>query len=672
LICATLPHYGVQNPWSHLPIDDLLLWGLSGAAFAQFAWEDVPVQLVTPQLRYAHGMLAAGAISAALVERARTGSGQHVDISGLHAVASIQSGSAIRGDQPPRRRGRGARGTAPNYKLYRCADGNWLFLATLMAHHFRAALEAIELDVLQMDGVDGEFQNVMKPGVGGRVRERMEQRFAERDCADWLERLHAAGVPSGPVGTRSDWFDSETVAANKMRVRLEHDQLGPVDVVGVSALLSEHPGQVRHLMRSVSLDDLQAESAARRDHAAISHTPRAAERAGPLAGVRVLDLGVIIAAPFASTLLANFGADVIKVEPLGGDSFRPYGLGFVGYNQGKRSIVIDLKSAEGLETFRELVRHSDVVCDNYRVGVLERLGIDDAALRAINPRIITVSITAFGSTGAKAADPGFDPLLQALSGLMAAQGGDDEPVFHQIPVHDTASAMVACFATCAALFARERTGRGQHIETSLASQSVLCQSAELTHYAGRPPAATGSRDCPGVRALARFYPCADGWLALSCQSPHHVAALRSALGDADPLADAGPDANETALLEAPSGALAAQLGDLWKGTARAETCARLATAGVPCAPVTTLADMPAHPLHVANGFFESIVHPRLGPLTAARGFAEFSETPGGFRRPAPELGEHTVEVLSEIGLTPERIQQLIKSRAIGAPEMEQT
>ena len=145
------------------------------------------------------------------------------------------------------------------------------------------------------------------------------------------------------------------------------------------------------------------------------------------------------------------------------------------------------------------MRTSDVVVDNFRRGVTERLGIDYESLRKVNPNIITVSVMGFGPTGPLAGEPGFDPVLQARGGLMAAQGGDDEPVFHTVAVNDEASGLMSAFATVTALYARARTGRGQHVWTSLANQSVVTQSGELTTWRGRAPMPLGDRDCPGSR-----------------------------------------------------------------------------------------------------------------------------------------------------------------------------
>ena len=383
-----------------------------------------------------------------------------------------------------------------------------------------------------------------------------------------------------------------------------------------------------------------------------------------MAGVVVLDLGVIIAGAFASSVLANFGADVIKVESPSGDPFRPYGLGFVGFNHGKRGVVLDLKQPEGRDVFYELARRADVVCDNFRGGVLERLQVDYDSLRKVNPRIVSASITGYGSEGPLAADPGFDPLLQAQSGLMATQGGDDEPVFHTIAVNDVASALMMAFGVVAALHARESTGRGQRVETSLANQSVLTQSAELTWYEGRPPAPLGDRDCVGIAALQRFYACADGWIALACGQELHFGGLCAALEH--------PDWVERwsaprALREPRDGELAERVSDALKQLPRAQVLERLRARGVPAVSASRPDEVFESSLFLANDFFREMDHPTHGRLTTVRGYADWSRTPAGFARRAPELGEHTEEVLRESGFDRSQIASLIAA-GIARPE----
>ncbi len=658
LLYAALPPYGHTRSGADLPPDHALLTALCGAAFQQFSWEDVPVYLVTPQLGYAHALVAAVALAAGVIERAETGLGQVLTVSGLDGVAAATSGSMLHAERVPhRQRSRGARGGVPNYRLYRCADGEWLFLGTLLFAHFVRALEAMDLlDIMVMEGVEGEFANVMKPGVAGRVAALFEARFAEKDREEWLGILHEHGVPRGPVGTRAEWFAGETVAANEMRISLHHAELGRVDVPGVPVKLSESPGRVRHLMQTVPVDAL-----APREPARLGNAP--ARPGGPLAGVRALDLGAIIAGPFATTVLANFGADVIKVEPPPGDALRAYGPGFVGFNQGKRSLVLDLKRPEGLEVFYELVRQADVVCDNYRHGVLERLRIDYDTLSRINPRIISTSVTGYGPVGTLSRDPGFDPITQARSGLMAAQGGNDEPVFHTIAVNDNTSALVAAFGILAALHARDTTGRGQRVETCLANQGVLSQSGELTWYEGRPPAPLGDRDCVGVGALQRFYPCRDGWLVVACTEGSHFRGLCAALEHPDWLVRWSAEA---ALDEPRDGPLAALISDTLKQLHSAEALERLLAQRVPAAPAARDEDVFSNSFFLDNDFFWETHHPTHGPMLSVRRYAGWSRTQAGFARRAPELGEHSEEVLKEAGFAEERIAALIDAGIVGA------
>ena len=238
----------------------------------------------------------------------------------------------------------------------------------------------------------------------------------------------------------------------------------------------------------------------------------------------MLDLGTVIAGAYAASILANFGADVVKVESPDGDPFRSGGGGFINYNRGKRGLGLDLKAAKGRALFLDLAKGADVVLDNYRLGVRERLGVDYAALAAVNPRIISCSANTYGSKGSDAGQPGFDAVLQAMSGQMAAQGGGpgDDPVFHSIPVNDVATAALTSFAIIAALYARERTGEGQNVETSLAAASATLQFGELVAFERAPAPLLGSRDCIGASALDRYYRCSNGWLTLGCTAPEHA------------------------------------------------------------------------------------------------------------------------------------------------------
>ncbi|GAB4331668.1 MAG: CoA transferase [Dehalococcoidia bacterium] len=659
LLHAWLPHYTARGRWSQLPQGDALLSAVTGTSHLQFSWEDVPVYLVAPMLSYHYAMITATAIAAGLYERRRTGRGQALQVSGLHAFAAAQSGSAIRAGEIVRMRATGARGGVPNYRLYQCADGKWLFLGTLTAKFFLNALQALDLlEILTWEGVDGEHANMLVPPMRDKVIAKLDERFAEKPRDEWLRILREHDVPRAPVGDRETWFHGEVVAANEMRVELEHPDLGPVEMPGVPVKLSETPGSVRHLPRDVTLADLPPH---RPTVEAEPGAPFVAPApGGPLDGVRVLDLGGFIAGTFGPTVLANFGADVIKVEPLEGDPFRAVALSFVGHNQGKRGLAIDLKHPDGLAAFYDMVRGADLVLDNYRAGVLQRLKVDYETLRGINPRITSCSVTGYGR-GPYANEPGFDPLVQAESGIMAAQGGDDEPVFYQLAVNDESSAIMAAFGMIAALYAREATGRGQRVETALANQSVMLQSGELTSYAGAPPRPIGGRDCAGIAALNRFYQCADGWLVVACERPKHFPRLAMALGHPE---WCGRYTAEQALAEPVASPLADAIAEAVRELPLDDVIDRLTTARVPCAPALELAELWESPWFRGERFAMESDHPQFGRMDTVRAYAEWSRTPSEFRRRAPLLGEHSREVLESFGIDGDRVERLLGSGVV--------
>jgi crotonobetainyl-CoA:carnitine CoA-transferase CaiB-like acyl-CoA transferase len=668
LLHVWMPPYGVTGPWSALPASDSLLSAVSGVSCMQSGTGDRPVHLVLPQVTYGHALIAATAIAAGLYERARSGRGQALTVSGLHGVAAMKTGGAVHSTTAPEgaAAGRGKGITyGPHYRAYRCADGERLFLGCLTERFYVRALELLGLpELFTMAGVDGSFKKVAEPPMNQVAIDRLDARFGEKPRAEWMRLLHDPLVPLTPVDTRETWFHGETVTANEMRVEIDHPELGTVEMAGVPVRFSMTPGRVRHLLRPATAGELPSHTPT---VPGAGSAPASLLGGGPLAGIRVLDLATFIAGSLTSTVLASLGADVVKIEPPEGDPWRTQDLGFIPWNRGKRGLVLDLKHPDGREAFHDLVRRADIVTDNYRVGVRERLRIDHASLAEVNPHIITCSGLAYGPVGARAREPGFDTVLQALSGIAIAQGGPDEPVTMRMSPIDSATAIMTALGAAVALYVRERTGRGQQAWTSLANTVVLCQSGELVSYAGRPANPVGGRDCVGVGALHRFYRCADGWIALACTAPEHWPGLCLALDHPE---WAGEMTAGAAATEARDGRLADTIAGAVAGLTRETIVDRLAAQGVPAAPVVTHAEVFTDPFLRENRFLDAYEHPEYGMVHGVRGYASFSRTPGGFTRRAPLLGEHSVEVLREAGFDDGRVARLLADGLVRQPTGE--
>jgi len=366
-------------------------------------------------------------------------------------------------------------------------------------------------------------------------------------------------------------------------------------------------------------------------------------------------------------LLSDLGANVIKIEPLDGDPWRAFAIGFLGVNRGKRGLGLDLKRREGRELFYDLVRKTDVVVDNFRAGVLQRLKMDYDALSVVNPRLICASVTPFGASGPMAGLPGFDPILQARSGLMRAQGGDgEEPVYHQIAVCDFITGLMTAYGVAAALYVRERSGRGQQVETSLANNAMAAQAGEFIRYEGRPPDPPGGRDVDGISALYRVYRCADGWLFLAVRTPDQARALVQVTAGA--IATSDPQRGTDSLLKAPlRGDVASALESFFAARPRDEAIQTLIEARIPCAPCLTAKDLFEDEHLKANDLWWEMEHPVYGQMRQTGRIVKWGRRSMRLERPAPLLGQHSREVLLEFGIEPSRVAELVEKGIVLAP-----
>ena len=627
-----------------LDVDNLLA-ATSGVALRQGSFEGGAIDLVTPYVSYEQGLWAATAVVAALVEREKSSFGQQVVVDGIHGsiVANIAT-LVMDPDAPSINTAVGPGGPNPPYSSYRCADGQWLFLGAPTPKFQQASFDALGIPEIWTDPrVGGEFTKLHTPENRGWVREKLASAFASQTSSYWLEKLEAADVPIGLVGDNSGWLDDPQILAIGQRKVVTDPRLGETVMGGLLVELFDTPAQAPAPRRFLPLSELPEWAAKRADRPAPAGQAAGVTGRGPLDGIRVLNLGAMLAGPYAGMLMAELGADVVKVEPRGGDVFRMVGS---HYNRGMRSLEVDLRNSIGHASFLELVGVSDVVIDNYRLGVLGRLAIDYGSLKAVKPDVISVSITGFGETGPSAYRPAFDPMIQATSGMQKSQGGDSDPVFIGVAVNDVSSGCAAAFAACLALFHRARTGEGQRASTSLAAASVFMQSGELVQYADCPAPRVGGRDFAGPTVLDRFYPAADGQVRVMAKSIDQfveAGLLSSAsLGDAETV-----DAISRAL----------------RPLSRQDAIALLETHGIVAVPARNISELPGDP-EVRDEYLATVKGNTGADFYVPNRLARFARTERSDVLQTAGAGEHTAKLLQEAGLGTDQIEEAIASGAV--------
>jgi crotonobetainyl-CoA:carnitine CoA-transferase CaiB-like acyl-CoA transferase len=389
---------------------------------------------------------------------------------------------------------------------------------------------------------------------------------------------------------------------------------------------------------------------------------------GPLAGVRVVDLSRFLSGPFATQLLADYGADVVTVESPRGRELSapgaPDNYFFLSANRGKRSLALDLKQPAGREVLAKLLETADVLVENYRPGVLAALGFEPAALLARHPRLVVCSISGFGATGPYASRPGFDPIAQAMSGLMSLTGTEESgPTRVGIAISDLLAGLFAAHGVQLALLARAKTGRGQLVDTSLleATIGVLSWGAGMYFESGRSPGPAGHHHpltAPAGRFRAR-----DGFLVVAAANDAIFDRLALALGHPEWVLDERFRDVATRLRNRP--ALFAALEEVFATQDVTHWVEALNAAGVPAGPVLGLADVFADPQVLAREMLVRLPHPERETFLTTGLPVKLSATPGAIRRAPPLHGEHTAEVLREAGYRRAEIDVLAKAGVIG-------
>lgn len=658
---ASITAYGKKGPLKDEPaIDDLVLARM-GVLSGMPGFRPPPVHVVHPLPSVGAALLVLNGIAAALLAREKTGRGRAVETS-LMAGALLYH-PKVDGEKLKRHVFQThPSGSAPFYSLYECGDGKWVQLGCVHVRFIRIAAELMGIGAMLDDPRFDKGRGGVTPKDDAEIRTAIAKIVKTRPLAAWAVDFEKADVPYAPARWTEESLDDPQIVHNGMVVTLADPARGKVRQMGIPLAMSATPGNIRG-PRAASETPVEQILASWPELRGETRAATGATDAPPLAGVRILEITNLIAGPTAGRLLADLGADVVKLEPPEGDLARPIGRTyFYHVNFNKRSVCVDARTPDGKAAICRIAAAADALVANLRPKATERMGIN----AELNPRLIETHLTGYGWTGPYAARPGIDPLAQAYMGLSRAQGGpENPPVFPaQLAPTDYTTGAMGSFGTILALLVRERTGVVQRVDGNLLAGGALLTSPYFTAYAGKPPRALADKEQMGLDPCHRLYKLADGWIYVAADTPAARQAFlahgRVTVTEAEATSP-GSHPNETPHAKAMAAALAA--------AGVAETIAALKRLGVPAIEV-----VPGHSEHFlddphskANDMVAIRQHPTGGRMRVAWQMVQFSDTAPTLGRPTPLLGEHTAEVLTGLGVTSDVVAAVVeKAKAAGA------
>jgi len=569
---VTLSAFGSRGRFVSAPAHESAVAAIGGAAMGQYTYEPGPAYLVIPYATVAQALLAVAAVLAR-----RLGAGGPAAISALQGLFAVQTGAYAYGPNADGVRWSSSpRGQLASYSTYRAAD-DWIFLGASTHVFMIKVLQALGLDDILDDPRTHDGPRAFKATpLEQQMWERIGTLIRTQPRDHWLALFERSGIPAGPVLS--------------LEAALTHPQIAAAGLVA--------PGEpIGRLTNLVTVEPCGSGRLRPLDAGA-----------RPLSGLRVVELAGYIAGSYTGRLLADLGAEVVKVEPPDGDPFRVLGYGFVSWNYGKRAVALDLRAPAGRARLLALVREADVLVTNYRPEALARMQVGRGDLFAVNPALIHCTISAFGEAGPLAHLPGFDPVVQAFAGIMTRQGGADEPVKPQIAATDYLSAMLAAIGVLAARIGQRDRGGGAVVKTSLLAAAMLLNEAAYADIRAGRPYPIGGRDYKGPGPLNGLHQTADGWL----QTVAPGAASNAASSDA----------------------LAYLAGGV-RSAPTATAIAHLAACAIPAVPALDPMQLTEEPHFTDNGLWIAVEQPAQGLLTFP---APVLGPPVAL--PAPATGQH--------------------------------
>ena len=705
LIYASISGWGQQGPLSQVAGYEALIAAKSGrmASFEGQLNRKGPAYAAVQVGTWAASQAAVRGILAALLRRDEIGRGQWVQTSILqnmipYDLAGLIMRQLTRRDPknfPPDLLGERLRLPMLQYIPVRTKDGRWLQHANLMDRLFRAYLKAVGLGWVLQEEL---FKNA--PAMNHESREALRElilnQMRERTLDEWMEiYLEDGNIAAEPFLYSADGIKHPQFVHNSHAVEIADPHVGKLMTVGLLARLSVTPGEVggpapelgEHtpeiLQRITSTRHKSSEQAVQTANGDLhSRHPKPL-----LAGITILDFSMVIAGPYAAAMLADMGARVIKVDATPereqtisiGGGMAP--LNLKNY-AGKEAIQVNLQSAEGQTIIHQLVERADVLLHNFRPGAPERLSIDWNTCRTVNPHLIHVYVGAYGSTGPHSRRPGAHPIPGALFGGALRQAGRANPPTPDQPMNleeikevsrllmraneanpDPNTSQAVATSILLALLARSRTGSGQAVEVTMMQANAWANADEAYDYPGRPPYELPDGQCYGLNAVYRLYQASEGWVFLACVFEHEWKSFCTAANRADLLKD--PRFMDSTARKDHDAELAAEVGQIF-ATNTADYWEELLTnEGVACvrSDVDTGSFLEQHPQACANQMVVEVESPHYGKYLRHGAIVNFSEAQNRLRHGAI-AGEHTIQVMRELGYTSEQITDLRSRRII--------
>ncbi len=630
LVYCSLPGFGADDPRAQVKAWEGVLGAATGAYRSSHATQGRPVYTVVPYGSTYAAFLCAVSVAMALNARARSGLGQCVEIPLFDATFTVVGARGLLVNGKPE--------AEPEFNWSRqlpCKDGRW-FMYVANNKKFEAFIKRIGMD---------QWRDAKLPA--NELAQKFDEVMRTRTAKEWENIVADIGSEGVICHSSAEWLKHPQALGSKIIADYDDPELGRFRGPGINTRLSITPGAVR--TPRPKTDAHRAEILKELASQRISPLP-SGEGSGvreevlhsALQDVKVVDLCIVLAGPTCGRTLAEFGADVIKID----SPHTRTVLRHNDINRAKRSVLIDLKTKEGLEIFWRLVDKADVVLQNFRAGVAEKLGIGYEQVRARRPDIIYGSMNTFGHIGPYAGRPGHEQIGQAVSG-MQVRYGSGKPATAPFAANDYGTGLMACYGVALALLHRRRTGEGQFVDSALAYTATMLQSALLQDYPGKQWNEPHGQEATGSGPLNRFYQASDGWLFL--------AARAGELGHCAELADlAGrSDADLERELEAR---LRSRSVAAWVDV--------LTNAGIGAHRVVpSLVELMTDPLVQARGLAITRDHEGFGPITTTAPGVKLSRTPVTVGRAAPKPGSDAASVLAEIGMSGE-LERLIRERVI--------